>query len=290
VNNRFLSARMLFVAVPLLLSTGFSAYAAPVTFNFNTLAAGANDATVQSYMQGVLNSIYGTGTGKVTVTVTGALGDSGAVQTGAGLSWTGDGHVVGGTIGKPPSITLGNSNACSGSGCTAGSPDSYIRNNSLGLSLDPVSNIIDMTFTGAAFTGFTNAAFDWEIFPDGTCPALGNCGGTGNPNTPDLIFKAGAATVTTLLAVAPGTPGTYTNSPGFGSYPGGTEAAPQAIGTGSWGFASASHFQFQDWPSTIGIDNLTFTPPSSVPEPASVILLLTTALGCYFVGRKRQKA
>jgi len=283
--------RMLFATVPLLLGTGVCAHAAPVTFNFNTLNAGDNNATVQSYMQGVLNSVYGAG--KVTVTVTGALADKGAVQTPGTLSWNGDGHTVGGNSGTPPSITLGNSDSCTGNGCTAGAADTYIRNNSHvpGLSGDPTSDVITMTFSGAGFTGFTNAGFDWEIFPDGSCTAKDgvNCGGAGNTNLPDFTFTAGAtqsttATVFSASGVVPGTGGTYSNSPL------GAETAPQAIGTGSWAFASASAFQFQDWPATIGIDNLTFTPPSSVPEPGSVALLVTTVVGCYFLRRKRQKA
>lgn len=273
-----------FSAIAVFLLVGMSASAASVSFNFNSLAAGATDAQVQTYMQGVLNSAYGVNV--VKVTVTGALADSGATQTGGGLSWTGDSHVVGGSSGTPGSITLGNSNGCTvdGAGCTAGGNDAYIRNNSLGLSGDPVSDVISMTFTGQVFS---QAAFDYEIFPDGSCPALGNCGGTGNPNTPDLIFKAGSNTVATLYGVAPGTGGTYSRSPL------GAESAPQALGTGSWTFASASSFQFVDWPATIGIDNLVLTSSASqnpaVPEPGSIALLLTTVTGCYFI-RKRQKA
>jgi hypothetical protein len=271
--------------IAVFLFAGVSAFAGSVTFNFNSLTAGANDASVQSYMQGVLNATYGVGA--VTVAVTGAIGDKGANQTGGGLSWNGDGHVVGGNSGSPGSITLGNSDNCSGNACTAGSSDGYIRNNSLGLSGDPASDAISVTFTGQAFT---QASFDYEIFPDGTCPSLGNCGGAGNPNLPDLEFKAGSTTVATLTGVVPGTGGTYSRSPL------GAESAPQAIGTGSWTFASSTSFQFVDWPSTIGIDNLTLTGvdivhggTGAVPEPASVALLLTTLAGCYLVGKKRRK-
>ena len=154
---------------------------------------------------------------------------------------------------------------------------------------DPVSSAISMTFSGAAFT---QASFDWEIFPDNTCKALDDkhCGGAGNPNKPDLEFEAGANTVATLYGVTPGTGATYSNSPR------GAETAPQAIGTGSWTFASSSTFQFVDRPATIGIDNLTlstsltFNSFSGVPEPTSIALLITTLLGCYLIRKKRQQA
>jgi hypothetical protein len=269
-----------------LLFGSVSASAIGVSFDFNSLGAGANDATVQAYMQGVLNSTYGVGV--VTVKVTGAIGDNGANQVN-NLHWNADNHVVGGNSGKPGSITLGNSEGCSGNGCSAGANDSYIRNNSLALSGDPASDAISMTFSGAAFT---QASFDWEIFADNTCTALdgSHCGGAGNPNKPDLEFKAGANTVAALYGVTPGTGGTYSRSPL------GAEAAPQAIGTGSWTFASSSTFQFVDWPATIGIDNLTLgTPPtlnlvSGVPEPASIALLVTALLGCSLIRKKRQQA
>jgi len=275
--------RMLFAAVALLLGAGVHAHAAPVTFDFNSLSAGANSATIQTYMQGVLNTTYGNGV--VTVAVSGAIADKGSTQTNI-LQWSGDGHTVGGSTPNttPKSITLGTSNNCSGSGCAAGgADDAYIRNDSLGLA-GPTSDVITMTFTGASFS---QASFDWEVFPDVSCTAADgvHCGGAGNPNVPDLIFKAGGNTVTTLSGVTPGTAGTYSRSPL------GAETAPQAIGTGSWAFASASTFQFVDWPATIGVDNLTFTPPpSSVPEPGSVALLVTTVIGCYFLLQRRRKA
>lgn len=274
------SKRMLF-AFALSLGLSGAAYAGPVSFNFNTLSAGANSSAIQGYMQGILNSTYGNGV--VTVTVTGAIADSGAVQS-SNLHWNADGHTVGANSGTSTSITLGNSENCTIDGpvCTAGANDSYIRNDSLGLA-GTASDVITMTFTGITFN---QAGFNWEIFPDASCTAADgtHCGGTGNPNLPDFAFVAGANTPFTANGVVPGTGGTYSNSPL------GAETAPQAMGTGSWSFASTNTFQFVDWPATIGIDNLTFTPPSSVPEPASVALLLTIVMGCYFLRRKQRKA
>src|SRR5579872_3015493 len=96
--------RIMFAAVPLILTAGMSAYAASVTFDFNSLAAGAPssggigvDASIQNYMNHVLATT--TGFAGVTVTVTGAIADSASSsgQTSGGLDWTGDGHTVGPT-------------------------------------------------------------------------------------------------------------------------------------------------------------------------------------------------
>ena len=166
---------IMIISAALLLSP--AAKASTITFNFNTLANGAGDSSVQSYMNGVLTGIGGT------VTVTGAQ---------ASNSYTGDGHVVGPTM------------------------NNGVKSDTLatldGTFIDNVSSSaeIDMTFNNLKIY---SVSFDYEIFPDGTCPTGNNCGS----NWPDFTFKAGGNQIFETLAVMPGHPGApYTHSPASG--------------------------------------------------------------------------
>jgi hypothetical protein len=238
---------IIIISAALLLSP--AAKATTITFNFNSLANGANDSSVQSYMNGVL-----TGTGG-TVTVTGAQ---------ASNSYTGDGHVVGPTVnGVVKSNTL----------ATLG-----------GTFIDNVSSSseIDMTFKNLKIY---SVSFDYEIFPDGTCPTGNNCGS----NWPDFTFKAGGNQIFETLAVMPGHPGaSYTHSPASGVSH--TELAPQFLGqSGTFLFPNGvSTLNFIDWPATIAIDNLVIskTPPTPIPEPCTLLLFATGLAG--FSGLKRR--
>ncbi len=226
-----------------------SAFADSVMFNFNGLATGSTNAAIQTYM----NSLLGPGK---SVTVGGARSAD---------NWTGDGHVVGPCSPSCTSVTLDSSGG------------NFIINNS------PSSNAITMQFTG---TNYTKVSFDLEIFPDGTCPTGSNCG----TNWPDFELVENGNPVNTWLAAMPGDTAhggsAWTHSTASGS--GGTELAPQLIVYNvSYTFAGPiTSLQFNDWPATIGIDNLKL----SVPEPSSLMLLGAGMLGLLGAARRKLQA
>jgi hypothetical protein len=192
------------------------------------------------------------------VAVTGAVGANG---------YTGDGHVVG---------------PCVGSNCTsttlAATGGTFIINGS-------GSNDILMTFSGLKIY---SVSFDLEIFPDGSCPILSsaNCGGSGNPNQPDFTFDANGSAVYTWLAQTPTSPNNH--SPASGST--NAELAPQLLITTPVTFtfpSGVTTLEFDDWPATIGIDNLQIT---TIPEPASIVLLGSSLLASLpFLRRRMSK-
>jgi hypothetical protein len=295
--------RPILLAMGMLLSLGASAFAASVTvdFTFNTLSAGATDAQIQTYMDGVLSAAGCTG---CTVTLpTTAVNVSGATNNtylqGATTATTYDagGHVVGPTInGTVVPQNLGDTTYATPT--SAGTPpstnnptyDSYLSNVSNGET--QVSNQMTLQFAGLTNETLTVNSFDYEIFP--CAPGFENCPGSG---TPDMTFEAGTNTtgvdskVTsfgtggTQDGVAPGAPG-YTHSPNSGKT--NTEASPQYLGTWTAGDSinagSAGHVEldFIDWPAAIGVDNLdititttTTTTTTPVPEPAGIALFGT---------------
>jgi hypothetical protein len=241
------------------------------------------------------------------VTVLASGSSIGAV---ADRTYNGDGHVTGpgtGSTAGKTSLTLGNSNGATASttGSTIGAADTFLANTN--DSSGTVSNQITIQFHNIA--GLAVTSFDYEVFPDGTCTALSgsNCGSSGAntpsgyANQPDLEFEAGTNTngtdakVATIYGVKPGTTdGNATHSPNSGTSQ--AELAPQTIGTWS-GSASGSEFDFVDWPATIGIDNLTISVPSgditttssTVPEPTSIILLVTLVLFVFVTKKKLSK-
>ena len=131
-----------------------------------------------------------------------------------------------------------------------------------------------MTFSGPDFTGLNalrNIAFDFEIFPDNSCTSLigNNCGGNGNPDTPDLKVLAGSTLIATYLAGTPTSPA-YVHSPNSGVTL--DEAAPQEIGSANLSVpGGTTELTFADWPAGIAIDNLVLT--TGVPEPGTMPLL-----------------
>jgi len=245
---------LLGIAVP-------SAHATSLTFDFNSLASGANNASIQSYMQGVAGA---TGT----VTVTGAIGQQ---------TYNGDNHVVGPTS-PLVSATLGTSNG----GVYHSGYDTFITN--VGGEASG-NDRITMKFSFPIYS----VSFDFEIFPDASCTALSNCGGTSHANLPDLEFSAGnssAALVKQWFGAVPGSAGgsPFVHSPNSGL--GNSEFAPQLLGqSGVFSFpGGVTELDFIDWPQKIGIDNLQVNssidsaPLTSVPEPSS-LLLLSSGLG-----------
>ncbi len=271
-----------FLLVALVLCTDTSANAASFSFNFNSLADQANSTSIQTYMQGVLNSALGVGKATVTVSA-GALADK---------AYTGDGHVTGPGTGSK-AVTLATSDGVSFAGGSTTPAAGTVHTSSADTFIRNVSGISSFTFT---FTGLliSSASFDYEIFPDGTCTALSSTGCGGSkvggiyPNQPDFTFKANGNTIFHQYAVGVGTATSpYTHSPNSGSTK--SEKAPQFIGTWSGGLTSATALTFADWPATIGIDNLLFTATVNVPEPGSIFLFATIGLalgGCI----KRRKS
>jgi hypothetical protein len=265
---------MLCAGVLLVSGTVTSAYTATITFNFNSLADEASNSSVQSYMNNVLNSALGPGK---TVTVVGAKGER---------NYNGENHVVGpGGSSATTSLTLGNSEGATvgGSPYTPGSTDTFITN--VGGTGSP-NDRITMQFAGLVIQSL---AFDYEIFPNGSCPSLSNCG-SGGANLPDFKLYGNGSLVVQRSGVAPGTGGTYSGSPAAGH----PELAPQRLGTVTWTFTTpVSSLWFVDWPALVGVDNLSITTGISgggaeVPEPASIILLTTAAAALYLLRRKQR--
>ena len=216
-----------------------SAFAAGFTFNFNGIAAGAQSPAIQTYMNGVLGAAG-------TVALSGAQDANG---------YTGDGHVVGPCVGTTcTSKTLANDND--------GQPgtDHMIMTMQTGG-----TDTIKMQFTGLKLLSVT---FDFEIFPDQSCPSPASC-----PTKPDFIFYAGNGGSTSLVTSWLGAfPATGSHSPFSTST--GTETSAQLIG--SYTYTPGGTFDtiwFQDWPATIGVDNVQITTQTQVPEPASLFLV-----------------
>jgi PEP-CTERM motif len=243
---------MIFGAVGLLMSPSLKADS--VSFDFNSLANGAGNSSVQSYMNGVL----------------GAAGSVVVAGSQASNSYNGDGHVVGPGTGST-SLTLATSD---GTMQHLNTTDTFIDNVSSATE-------ISMTFSGLKIYG---VSFDYEIFPDGTCPTGNNCGS----NYPDFTFSADGTVVFNKQAVMPGNPGApYIHSPASG--PSGTELAPQFLGqSGTWTFPNGvTKLEFIDWPATIGIDNLQIN--TATPEPATLTLIGVGMLGLAGARRRLLK-
>jgi hypothetical protein len=289
----------------LILSAGASAYAGSVDFTFDTqtingttitgLSAGATVSTIQAYMNAVLAAAGCSGSCGVTV-----VSNSSGLGAVADQQYNADGNVTGPGTGSK-SLTLGTSNGSYTGGSTTtstvnSSDDTFISNTSdSGGTNNGTSGVTtQITLQFHNITGLSVTSFDWEVFPDINCTALNpaNCGGTGDPNQPDLKFEAGTGTngtdavIQTFEGVTPGT----TNGNAVKSPISNDELAPQAIGTWT-GSVTGSEFDFVDWPATIGIDNLVINggninPNISTPEPASIALLGTLL---FFVSKKLRR-
>ena len=243
-----------------------SASATIYNFNFDGSNSfnNANNAAVQTYMQSVM----------LGVTVTGALGLT-------NNQYTGDGYVVGPVSVTPATatpLTLGNTTGRVPNSLLLSAPaiDGYIVNSG--------SDRITMMLPKPIL----DISFDYEIFPDGTCPRL-NTGtsitcGPNNSNRPDFNFLANGNLVFTTLGNVPSLPNLL-HSPHSG--PTINELAPQYLsGTVTYSFANGvTKLEFVDWPQRIGIDNLSL---STVPEPATVALIGIGLAGLGFSRRQRK--
>jgi hypothetical protein len=242
MKPRFLRCLLAGLAISMSAPSGATLY----TFTFDSLANNASNAAVQAYMRTIVSGTNVTGSG-------------------ATNNYTGDGHVIGPTLG----------------------PDTFIRN------FGAPNFTIDF---GTSFHIYS-ISFDWEIFPDGTCfngpgstTATRACAAAGstNANWPDFdLYVDGSSTaVFSRVAVATGTNPNY----------------PQAIGTsGTINLAGAHFLNFVDWPATIAIDNLVINGcrdtatvtclPFLVPEPSTLPLIgLAIALAGFAGWHSRQRS
>ena len=169
---------------------------ADITFTFDsiTYATGNQDTAIARYMDTLLGGTCATLFNCVTVTGLNSSGNpSGYVAT--DQTYNGDGHVVSNTSGK--SLTLGDSNgATSNSSLAPGSTDTLPGEH--GRQQAPTVSGIEITFN----TPVTLLGFDYEIFPDGTCPDLhSNDCGSGQSELAGSLFKVNGVTNTTLPAM-----------------------------------------------------------------------------------------
>lgn len=291
------------------------------TFNFNSLGSiqtnnVSTNTTIQNYMTGVLQAA-----GCVGCTVTVTDGTHGGVVF-ADQTYTGDGYVVGPySSGSDHPVTLGNTDGATsntptytatGGADATGTHDTFLSNvndsATQGAVTDPGQ--IDLTFhLTAGYTLSGTVSFDFEIFPDGSCSQLNSthCGGAANgagvfPGQPGLTFDAGlgsASAVTgfgvngTWWGATPGAAGLGTeghDGSSTRSVNDTTELAPQWIGNYSTSLSSFNELNFVDWPAAIGIDNLSLTVHTPVPETSSVLLLGTLSLMLIPLVRRARKA
>lgn len=268
-----------------------------ITFDFNSLADGATNGTLDTYMENQIG-----GPGGTNVVVTGARAEN---------NYFGDNHVTGPiksflTAHTPPRtryrvepITLGTSD-----GYFTGAPASTLHafgsaNYDTYLVNKDSSDRIVMQFDFPIY----QISFDYEIFPDGTCPngnAL-SCEPT-DSNWPDFKFEADDVEYFRTIGIMPGQGGTYPSSSAVATTGvGNTELAPQFIGTsGLLTFeGGVSKLEFIDWPRMIGIDNLQICtdkneclpppPPPVIPEPSSMFLLGSGLLGAIGFSKKKSR-
>src|SRR6185312_2705225 len=283
------------LAIPLAMTP--PAFANLITFDFDSMAyrsssTPGSNAAVGTYLNGVWS---GAGqAGNITVTGAGELSNN---------QYTGDGHVVGPskctryyaqqvcTAWSTTPATLGSTEG--GDQGTAAvdplstqSPDNYIVNAS--------SDRITITFPTPVYA----LSFDFEIFPDGTCPSSTNCG-RGGVNVPDFSLWVDNTVQWQVLGTYPGSSNTYAHSPNSGH--GSTEKAPQYLShAGLIVFdQGATQVSFVDWPQRIGIDNLVVDtqceylscPRHDAPEPPTLPLTVgALAALAWCVRRGRRKS
>jgi len=283
------SLRMLYRGI-ILAASGISAFGATYTFNFNTLTgysntAGNQAASIASQLQTQLKTVC------PACTVTATTGTVGVIDK----AYTGEGFAVGPTSGSNVvSETLGDTP--NNTAVTSNSQYSYSQLTTNGFNTQFLANTNDSStqlgseisfqFSGLTITG---ASFNYEIFPSATPGGFTFEAGKNTSGTDTTIFTGAGVTPSSGSA-----DGSSTHSPKSGT--GSNETNTQYIGSwsdisGGSGPLSATELDFVDWPVTIGVSDLTiaFTTPPSVPEPSSVILFATVALGAFLIARRQPR-
>jgi MYXO-CTERM domain-containing protein len=268
-----------------------------ITFDFDSMAYRSSDSpgsnsAVQTYLRTTWTA--GGGSGNVDVSGAGELSNN---------QYTGDNHVVGPatctryvsghcTRWSVTSATLGSTEGGVQGGATLESfssshPDNYIVNSG--------SDRITITFPTPVYF----VSFDFEIFPDGTCPSSTDCG-SHQANLPDFTFLTGNSAASllpgfpTMYGTFPGSTGTYPHSPNSGGTS--TEHAPQYLDvSGDLYFNEGiTMVSFVDWPQRIGIDNLVVDTDcrqcvshQDAPEPPT-LPILALGLGLLALTSRRR--
>lgn len=246
----------------LVLGGSVSAQADTFTFNFSGLTQTTSMATTSTEVAAYLNSKLGTAG---TATESGGVTDNG---------YTADGHVTGPRTGNNPGNYSVNPYTLADKDGTF-----LINDNEFGGNSNDV--ILNFNLGGAKITSVT---FDYEIFPDVSCPDLrGNDCGHGNPpaNLPSIELVGTSFIQYASAPPSSPAPPIYTYSPDSLTS---AELAPQWIGTATVNGLNTTTLDFRDWPATIGVANITITTTGTtqggqgtVPEPTSLVLFGTVA-------------
>jgi hypothetical protein len=231
--------------------------------NSSGLGATARPNVISAYMTAVLHAA---GYGGASVVTTGGLGTA---------TYVGENYVWGNSLGSSNGAVYSNPNTTvlaeqKPFAVTGG--DGFLINDNFAR-YGKASPEIKMTFTNFAVDSIS---YDWEIFPDVTCPSSSKC-----TALPDMSVYANKVLV----------PGSSFNAVMRSAGEVNNKVyAPQAIGTitSPLMLNGATTLEFFDWPAEIGIDNLRIT-GHAVPEPASLPLLATGLLGLGWLLRRRQQ-
>jgi hypothetical protein len=299
---RVWSTRVKAVLLAIALAMTSPAFANLITFDFDSMgyrssATPGSNTAVCTYLNGVWSAAGQAGSGSV----------SGAGEL-SNNQYTGDGHVVGPTTSTVTCLHYDRLHHCTASKITTTTTPATLGNTEGGdqgtASVDPLStqdpdnyivnagsDRITITFPAPIYA----LSFDFEIFPDGTCPSSTHCGRNG-ANLPDFSLWVDNAMQWQVFGTYPGASNTYSHSPASGA--GSTEQAPQYLShAGLIVFdQGATQVSFVDWPQRIGIDNLVVDtqceylscPRHDAPEPPTLPLTVGAFAALAWCVRSRR--